>query len=72
MEFDLQRPAQLFQPHISMSPKRGTKEKKPQSRRLTASLFINTHEVIKKKRKFGVILVLKNIDILGIHMMNGA
>eukprot|EP00983_Pelagomonas_calceolata_P130939 1161729-Pelagomonas_calceolata.AAC.1 len=33
-----------------------TRDNRPQSRRLTASLFINTHEVMKKKRKFVVIL----------------
>eukprot|EP00983_Pelagomonas_calceolata_P096953 1158190-Pelagomonas_calceolata.AAC.11 len=48
------------------------KGKRPQSRHLTASLFINTHEVMKKKRKFVVILVQKNINILGIQMVNGA
>eukprot|EP00983_Pelagomonas_calceolata_P010286 334039-Pelagomonas_calceolata.AAC.1 len=36
---------------------KGYKGKGPQSRRLTAILFINTHEVMKKKRKFVVILV---------------
>eukprot|EP00983_Pelagomonas_calceolata_P072014 1151487-Pelagomonas_calceolata.AAC.1 len=51
---------------------KGYKGKRPQSRCLTASLFINTHEVMKKKRKFVVILVYKKIDILGIHMVNGA
>eukprot|EP00983_Pelagomonas_calceolata_P028836 903794-Pelagomonas_calceolata.AAC.1 len=30
--------------------------KGPQSRRLTASLFKNAHEIIKEKRKFVVIL----------------
>eukprot|EP00983_Pelagomonas_calceolata_P019668 619468-Pelagomonas_calceolata.AAC.1 len=33
-----------------------TREKRPQSRRMTASLFINTREVMKKKRKFVVVL----------------
>eukprot|EP00983_Pelagomonas_calceolata_P056483 1144603-Pelagomonas_calceolata.AAC.1 len=35
---------------------RVTREKRPPSKRLTASLFINTHEVMKEKRKFVVIL----------------
>eukprot|EP00983_Pelagomonas_calceolata_P067123 1149361-Pelagomonas_calceolata.AAC.1 len=49
----------------------GCKGKRPQSRRLTASLFINTHKVMKGKRKYAVILVSKIINILGIYMVNG-
>eukprot|EP00983_Pelagomonas_calceolata_P023673 745125-Pelagomonas_calceolata.AAC.1 len=36
---------------------KGYKGRRPQSRRLTASLFNNTHEAMKKKKKFVVILV---------------
>eukprot|EP00983_Pelagomonas_calceolata_P000054 1484-Pelagomonas_calceolata.AAC.1 len=35
---------------------KGYKGKRPQSRRLPASLFINTHKIMKEKRKFVVIL----------------
>jgi len=38
-------------------------EKRPQSRRLTASLFIKTHKIMKEKRKFVVILIQKNQNI---------
>eukprot|EP00983_Pelagomonas_calceolata_P061698 1146935-Pelagomonas_calceolata.AAC.3 len=41
---------------------KGYKGKRPQSRCLTAGLFINTHEVMKKKRKFVVILGERTID----------
>jgi len=36
---------------------RVTKEKRPQSRRSTASLFINAHKIMNEKRKSIVILV---------------
>eukprot|EP00983_Pelagomonas_calceolata_P076920 1153639-Pelagomonas_calceolata.AAC.3 len=49
---------------------KGFKGKRPQSRRFTASLFTNAHEIIKEKRKFVVILVYKSINILGIRMVN--
>jgi len=45
--------------------------KRPQSRRSTASLFINTHGIMKEKRDFVIILVLKTINILEIHVVNG-
>eukprot|EP00983_Pelagomonas_calceolata_P050096 1141806-Pelagomonas_calceolata.AAC.1 len=40
---------------------KGYKGKRPQSRRLAASLFISAHETIKEKGKF-VILVCKNVE----------
>eukprot|EP00983_Pelagomonas_calceolata_P073857 1152295-Pelagomonas_calceolata.AAC.7 len=49
---------------------RGYKGKRPQSRRLTASLIKNAHEIIKEKRKCVAILVY-NLNILGIHMVPG-
>eukprot|EP00983_Pelagomonas_calceolata_P069264 1150310-Pelagomonas_calceolata.AAC.1 len=37
---------------ITTGSTRVTRDKRPQSRHLTASLFINTHEIMKKKRKY--------------------
>eukprot|EP00983_Pelagomonas_calceolata_P053798 1143432-Pelagomonas_calceolata.AAC.1 len=50
---------------------KGYKGKRSHSRHLTASLFVDAHEVMKEKRKFVVIMVWKDINILGVHMMHG-
>eukprot|EP00983_Pelagomonas_calceolata_P039585 1137235-Pelagomonas_calceolata.AAC.1 len=41
----------------------GYKGKRPQSGRLTASLFINTHEIMKEKRKSVVVLTPCNPNL---------
>eukprot|EP00983_Pelagomonas_calceolata_P083283 1156130-Pelagomonas_calceolata.AAC.1 len=40
----------------------------PQSRRLTASLFINAHEIMKEERKFVVILNVKPLNVKQRHV----
>eukprot|EP00983_Pelagomonas_calceolata_P024932 784009-Pelagomonas_calceolata.AAC.1 len=47
------------------------KGKRPQSRRLTAGLFINAHYNMKEKREVCCFPGLKNFRFLGIDLLNG-